>query len=183
MSRPLSPKKESELNRLPSRAKRPHAAPLSARKLPKLAQEICIYHDTDEERARYRRTAASPEPTDDKENVLQPKGTAPRRHGRTPLAPLSIHEFPGFCASGSVVPRARLLTLYHPPTAQNESRSLHKFSGVQSFVSPPRSRPLHVLNEDELEERLARKARSLSVGANRGKRGLVLKPAFRVLKA
>lgn len=70
----------------------------------------------------------------DQENILQPKKTSttiPRMAAdRKPLSNLSITDFPGYVGGSA------LTELYQPPNFENDFKSIHKFLGCPSYVSP-----------------------------------------------
>lgn len=226
-SRPLAPHTHSHINsRSSSPLKSRHSSPsksnphnLHHTKVPRLdaktnrnEDEFQIYEDSQQEYELYhkpRSTAplSEAEVNDDKENVLQPKGTCRPRGGaaaRVPLADLGVLRFPGFLSSRGqlqAVP-VQLCDVYQPKHCNNESRTLHKFTGLPSFITPPRGAMTRILHRtlpssgdepalhdepDELERRLVlrlhellRRKRAMSVGVNSGKAHLVQKNPFHI---
>lgn len=218
--RPLSPKRDSLFN---SRSSSPNKSKSStpARnpfyqvlpvKLPKLSVSMTpsrqmkqpgfqIYEDKPEEHAKYhkRQLHDAEEVSDDKENILQPKGKSlsqvPRTH-RKPLSNLSISEFPGYLASDALFGSGpqKLGHVYQPKNYNNESRTVHKFNQLPSFITPPRNAMKKILyltmegEDDDVEHRLVaklrevmRRKRSMSVGINKGKAHLIAKNKFKIL--
>lgn len=222
-SRPLSPRKDSLINSRsssPSKSKSPQAPPPnpflhSLVKLPQLgftmtpkrsgrssaSPSFTIYEDKPEEHAQYHH--AEPQDAesafDDKENILQPKGlasTGGRSGFRAPLAALSIAEYPGYIATEARGPARRLQHVYQPKNYNNESRTLHKFNHLPSFITPPRNAMKKILyqsfnaEDDDVERRLVaklrqlmRRKRAMSVGVNRGKAHLVAKNTFNIVSS
>lgn len=216
---PLSPKKDAVLNsRTPSPVKSnsPSAknSPVKANpftallvRLPKIGVDLTprkpsslgfsIYEDTPEEAAVHRsQTPETFNASDDKENILQPKKMAPAqtRQSRKILGNLSVDDFPGYVSAFGSIRKApvRLRELYHSRTYNNESKSLHKYNRLPSYITPPRNSLNKILycggtDEDDIERRLnlklrelARRKRLMSVGFNKGKQHLVTKNSFKI---
>ncbi|PSK35577.1 hypothetical protein C7M61_004366 [Candidozyma pseudohaemuli] len=216
---PLSPRKESLLNsRTPSPTKsnspsgknsptktNPFTALLV--RLPKIGVDLTprkasslgftIYEDSPEEAMRYKvQTSELANASDDKENILQPKKMEPKQalRPRKPLGNLNVDDFPGYVSAVGSIRRApvRLRELYHSKTYNNESKSLHKYNRLPSYITPPRNSLQKILycggtDEDDIERRLtlklrelARRKRLLSVGFNKGKQHLVTKNLFKI---
>ncbi|EGW30447.1 uncharacterized protein SPAPADRAFT_63282 [Spathaspora passalidarum NRRL Y-27907] len=137
----------------------------------------------------------------DQENILQPKkNDIIRSSVRSPLADLSINEYPGFVSYGG--PEFKLGELYQPPNFNNEFKSLHKHSSLPNYLTPSRkhsgrdkylvvSGTTPDIDETELlliekQQRLSNKVirkhtRSLSVGKNEAKLSLIRKNNFSIL--
>lgn len=219
-SRPLSPIRDSFIN---SRSSSPNKAKPFGKnpflqtlpvKLPKLGMTLTpsrkssspgfsIYEDKPEEHAKYHDMLSQDAETmhDDKENILQPKVMALKQNSRThrtPLANLSIADYPGYLVSDVLFgPKERKLQhLYQPKNYNNESRTVHKFNHLPSFITPPRNAMKKILyltmdtEDDDMERRLVaklkevmRRKRSMSVGVNKGKAHLIAKNKFKVLSA
>lgn len=198
-SRPASPTKQHTSQQLlPLKSVR--ADRRSVSKIP--GPGFHIYHDPPSSKSPTLSGAAQDVLNDDKENILQPKVMGLLQHNythRRPLAPLSIQKFPGYASSVGQLRRGRqrLTTIYQPKNFQNESRSVHKFSTLPSFVTPPRNSLTRILHRsgsnagddevDDLEQMLiaklkevARRKRAMSVGANRGKQHLIRKVNFTI---
>ena len=142
----------------------------------------------------------SPVAHNDQENVLQPKKIVSNSAQRVPLAPLNIQKFPGYITYTGSSP-SQLTTLYQPINFDNTAKSLHKFSTLPNFVTPPRSRKAKFLVKsdpdqvDDCEMHLIKKSmkinknqprpyrhnRSLSVGKNDAKFNLIKKNSFTIL--
>lgn len=218
--RPLSPKRDSLINsRSPSPNKSKTSTPRNPFvqtlpvKLPKLGVSLTpsrkstalgftIYEDKPEDHAKYHHTEYTAEVHDDKENILQPKvmalkqtsGLTGLRGTRSPLANLSISEYPGYLISDAAFTyQRRLDQVYQPKHYNNESRSVHKFNRLPSYITPPRNAMKKLLyqtianEDDDVEKRLAvklqnlmRRKRAMSVGVNKGKAHLVVKNKFKV---
>lgn len=214
--RPLSPQRDSYINSRSSSpiksksstpARNPFVRSLPV-KLPKLGVSLTpsrassslgftIYEDKPEEHAKHHQTQNADETHDDKENILQPKIMALKQTSmatRSPLANLSISEYPGYLISDSH--QRTLKEVYQPRNYNNESRTVHKFNRLPSYITPPRNAMKKILyltmsnEDDDVERRLAskhrdimRRKRSMSVGVNKGKAHLVVKNNFKVLSA
>lgn len=122
----------------------------------------------------------------DQENILQPKKISIHRSNRVPLQPLSINEYPGFISYGST--SAQLTQLYQPSNYDNLSKSIHKFTNLPNFVTPPRKTNRYLVKSNEIDEldlHLSRKSnklhqRSNSVGKNDLKLNLIKKNSFAI---
>lgn len=211
--RPLSPHRDSFINSRSSSptksntstpARNPFLQTLPV-KLPKLGVSLTprkrptlgftIYEDKPEEYAKHHQTQNSDEIHDDKENILQPKVMALKQTGtRTPLVDLSILEYPGFLVSETYTHQKKLDQVYQPKNYNNESRTVHKYNRLPSYITPPRNAMKKILYQsvpnadDDVERRLAskhrdimRRKRSMSVGVNKGKVHLVAKNNFEIL--
>lgn len=126
----------------------------------------------------------------DQENILQPKKLAISRSNRQVLQPLSINKYPGYISYNSTTTH-QLTELYQPPNFNNQNNSLHKFTKLPNFVTPPRKLNKYLVKSndtDDLElhllkksQRLTRKhQRSNSVGKNDLKLNLITKNGFSI---
>lgn len=216
---PLLPKKDSVLNsRTPSPEKSTSNSPsnkinpfvallvrlprinvdLTPRKLPS-SLDFTIYEDTPEEALRYRSQIPNyaADSADDKENILQPKKMPSKqstRPSRKPLDNLSAEEYPGYVTGFGGLRKGpvRLREVFHSKTFINESRTVHKYNRLPSYITPPRNLMKKILyssgtDEDDIERRLAiklrelaRRKRLMSVGFNRGKAHLISKNLFKI---
>lgn len=162
----------------------------------KKALAFTIYEDRPEERALYHKNSLDDNMSfDDKENILQPKVLALPQASythRRPLGNLNISEFQGHLSARGQFEcgPVKLQELYQPKNFDNESRSVHKFNRLPSYVTPPRNTLNKILyrtlnEDDEVECRLVAKSkkvrnRSMSVGVNKGKAHLVSKNKFKI---
>ncbi|QFZ28556.1 hypothetical protein EJF18_40599 [Clavispora lusitaniae] len=160
-----------------------------------------IYEDTPEEHFKYHNASPLKDEIchDDKENVLQPKVMALKQSNysfRRPLSNLSISQFPGYMSARGQLQLGpvQLKEMYQPKHYTNESRSVHKFNRLPSYITPPRNSLRKILyrstevEDDDVELRLIakqndyiRRKRSMSVGINKGKVHLVAKNKFKIM--
>lgn len=125
----------------------------------------------------------------DQENILQPKKIQPTRSNRRVLQPLNIKQFPGFITYTNSQPQ-KLTELYQPKNFDNINHSMHKFTKLPNYVTPPRSSSKYLVKtnlEDDLELKLINKSlhlkkRSMSVGKNDLKANLIRKNGFKIGK-
>ena len=216
---PLSPRKESLLNsRTPSPEKSNSNSPTVKTnpfmallvRLPKIGVDLApkkqpsalgftIYEDTPEDVMKYQTLSPdhTNENTDDKENILQPKKMPSKQssyQNRRPLGNLNVDDFPGYISAAGSIRKGpvRLRELYHSRTFNNESKTLHKYNRLPSYITPPRNLLHKILycggtEEDDIERRLnlklrelARRRRLMSVGFNKGKTHLITKNQFKI---
>lgn len=201
----LSPEKypPSPFQGTPNRIPRLGVKLARASAVPSPLKSFSIYEDTPEEHSKFHSAAVLDAEVahDDKENILQPKQMVLFQSSypsRRPLANLALSDFPGYMHVAGLLQMGpvQLKQVYQPANYANESRSVHKYNRLPSYITPPRNMMRKILHasteeeDDDVEMRLLakqneyiRRKRSMSVGINKGKAHLVAKSKFKILSA